>query len=142
MPVGDRLRRLISQRGSEAQLREAALSEGMLSLGEDGLQKVKAGITTPEELLRVVAEVRDAKAVCPSCGLALTPDFVACPGCGERVGGGCPHCHRPLQPSWKFCPYCAESAGKSATAKSPRRLKKKREVRELPAPSNVAEFKK
>jgi general secretion pathway protein E len=57
MTVTDALRRLISQRGSEAQLRDAALAAGMISLGEDGLRKVKAGLTSPKELLRVVTEV-------------------------------------------------------------------------------------
>ena len=58
MVVTDELRRTIAQRGAEARLREAALAAGMISLGEDGLLKVKAGVTTPQELLRVVTEVR------------------------------------------------------------------------------------
>jgi type IV pilus assembly protein PilB len=140
MQVSDKLRRLIAQRGSEAGLRDAALADGMMSLGEDGLMKVKAGVTTPEELLRVVTEVREARTVCPGCGAGVSADFVVCPSCGDRVGGGCPHCHKPLQQGWKFCPYCAKTA--DAPAKKQRgRLREKREVRELPA-GNVAEFKK
>jgi type IV pilus assembly protein PilB len=141
MHVTDKLRRLIAQRGSEAGLRDAALSDGMLSLGEDGLMKVKAGVTTPEELLRVVTEVREARSVCPGCGAGVSADFMVCPSCGDRVGAGCPHCKKPMQPGWKFCPYCAKSAD-SPAKKSPRgRLREKREIRELPA-ANVAEFKK
>ena len=49
MPVTDRLRRLIVQRANEDTMREAALSAGMVNLGEDGLTKVKNGVTTPEE---------------------------------------------------------------------------------------------
>jgi type IV pilus assembly protein PilB len=139
MPVNDKLRRLVAQRGNEAQLRDAAIDAGMISLGEDGLMKVKAGVTTPEELLRVVTEVREAKSECPQCGAGVSPDFVACPSCGYRVGGGCPHCHRPQQAGWKFCPYCAKST--DAARKPPRRLGRKGEIRELPA-ANVAEFKK
>ena len=140
MHVSDKLRRLIAQRGSEAGLRDAALADGMMSLGEDGLMKVKAGVTTPEELLRVVTEVREARTVCPGCGAGVAADFVVCPSCGDRVGGGCPHCHKPMQQGWKFCPYCAKSA--DAPAKKQRgRLREKRELRELPA-ANVAEFKK
>ncbi len=41
----------------------------MVSLGEDGLAKVKSGITTPEELLRVVTEVREVRTLCTSCGV-------------------------------------------------------------------------
>jgi type IV pilus assembly protein PilB len=141
MHVSDKLRRLIAQRGSEAGLRDAALSDGMISLGEDGLMKVKAGVTTPEELLRVVTEVRETRSVCPGCGVGVAADFVVCPACGHRVGGGCPHCHKPMQPGWKFCPYCAKNADAPAKKPSRGRLRDKREIRELPA-ANVAEFKK
>jgi len=37
----------------EFDLRHAATEKGMRSLGEDGLQKVAAGMTTVEELMRV-----------------------------------------------------------------------------------------
>ena len=143
MTVTDGLRRLITQRGAEAQLRDAALACGMLSLGEDGLLKVKAGMTTPQELLRVVTEVRQTRALCPGCGAQVAPDYTACPACGHRVGGGCPHCHRPIQPEWKFCPYCAKSTSMGGSKKGPSRgLGTGRAVPELPAARNVAEFKK
>ena len=141
MHVSDKLRRLIAQKGSEAQLRDAAIGGGMISLGEDGLLKVKAGVTTPEELLRVVTEVREARAVCPECGAGVSPDFAACPSCGHRVGGGCPHCHRPVQSGWKFCPYCAKST-ETVPGRRTKTLRDQRPMRELPAATNVAEFKK
>jgi hypothetical protein len=141
MGVTDKLRRLIAQKGSEAQIRESALAGGMISLGDDGLMKVKAGVTTPEELLRVVTEVRDARSLCPSCGLGVSPDFVACPGCGHRVGGGCPHCNKPLQAGWRFCPYCAKNTEAAPKKTAQRRMRTARPVRELPI-GNVAEFKK
>jgi type IV pilus assembly protein PilB len=142
MHVSDKLRRMIAQRGSEAALRDAALASGMTSLGEDGLLKVKAGVTTPEELLRVVTEVREARSLCPGCGAGVSPDFHACPACGHRVGGGCPHCHKPIQIGWKFCPYCAKSTEMSRSKTNQRRLRNHRDLPELPPASNVAEFKK
>ena len=143
MPVTDKLRRMIAQKGSEAQLRDSAVSGGMISLGEDGLLKVKAGVTTPEELLRVVTEVREARAACPECGASVSPDFAACPSCGHRVGGGCPHCHRPIQNGWKFCPYCAKSTETASPGRrGSKKLREQRQMRELPAATNVAEFKK
>lgn len=144
MSVTDELRRHIALKGSEAALRDAALAAGMISLGEDGLLKVKEGVTTPQELLRVVTEVRETKAVCSACGALLARDFVACPVCGHSVGRGCPHCGRPMQAAWKFCPYCAKGAA-AALAPAERRSRKlapKNAVPELPVASNVTEFKK
>ncbi len=143
MRVTDKLRRLISARVPEDQIREAALASGMISLGEDGLAKVKSGVTTPEELLRVVTEVRELRTLCSGCGSAVGVDFLACPQCGKRLSGGCPHCGRALQPGWSFCPYCARS---TESKKSTKRLRERDgretpERRELP-PANVAEFKK
>jgi type IV pilus assembly protein PilB len=141
MRVTDKLRRLIASRAPEEQVRDAAIAGGMVSLGEDGLAKVKSGITTAEELLRVVAEVREMRTLCPGCGSAVGVDFKACPQCGKRIGGGCPHCGRALQPGWQFCPYCARS---TESRKVPKRLRDRETGdarRELP-PGNLAEFKK
>ena len=143
MRVNDKLRRLIASRAVEDQIREAAIASGMITLGEDGLAKVKSGVTTPEELLRVITEVRQMRTMCGGCGTAVGLDFLACPACGKRLAQGCPHCGRSLQPGWQFCPYCARST--SEARRDPRRLRQRdgREHgrRELPA-GNVAEFKK
>ena len=143
MKVTDKLRRLITMKSTEDVLREAAVSGGMITLGEDGLAKVKSGITTPEELLRVVTEVREMRTLCSGCGSAVGVDFNACPQCGKRVGGGCPHCGRAMQPGWNFCPYCARSTNE-VKPRGPKRLRDqdvRAGRRELPA-ANVAEFKK
>jgi len=142
MKVTDKLRRLIAARVPEDQIREAALAGGMISLGEDGLAKVKSGVTTPEELLRVVTEVREVRTLCSGCGAAVGVDFMACPQCGKRLSGGCPHCGRALQPGWNFCPYCS----RSTEARRPSRRLRERDLKEAPVrelpPANVAEFKK
>jgi type IV pilus assembly protein PilB len=140
MKITDRLRRMIAQRASEDAIREVAQSTGMLTLGDDALAKVKAGVTTAEELLRVVTEVREMRSVCPGCSGPVALDFVACPACGRRLSGACPGCSRSLQPGWTFCPYCA----RGTEARADRRLRERRVARELPAASgsNVTEFKK
>jgi type IV pilus assembly protein PilB len=139
MRVSDRVRRLIAQRAGEDMVREAAVSSGLTTLGEDGLAKVKAGITTAEELLRVVTEVREIRTLCPSCGGAVAVDFVACPQCGHRVSGGCASCGRAIQAGWSFCPYCANSA--AATLSKGQRKRMREEQRRLQRlPSNVAAF--
>ncbi len=136
MRVTDKVRRLIAQKAGEDLTREAAVEAGMISLGEDGLAKVKAGITTAEELLRVVTEVREMRTLCPNCSGAIALDFNACPHCGQRLGGGCPKCGRALQSGWSFCPFCAST---TSQGKSKKKLREQRTL-ELPA-SNVTEFK-
>jgi len=140
MRVTERVRRMIAQRAGEDTIREAALASGMLSLGEDGLAKVKAGVTTPEELLRVVTEVREMRTLCGGCGNAVAIDFVACPSCGHKLQNTCTKCNRTLQPGWNFCPYCASSSEPKPARKS-KRLKAG-ESSDLPAPTRVTEFKK
>ncbi|MDQ3069352.1 MAG: Flp pilus assembly complex ATPase component TadA [Acidobacteriota bacterium] len=138
MRVNERVRRMIAQRVGEDTIRETALSTGMLSLGEDGLAKVKAGVTTPEELLRVVTEVREMRTLCGGCGSAVAIDFVACPSCGHRLQQSCPRCNRTLQPGWNFCPYCASSSEPKPAKKS----KRLRAADTTELPSRVTEFKK
>jgi type IV pilus assembly protein PilB len=144
MRVTDKVRRLIASRSPEDQIREAAQEAGMNTLGDDALTKVKAGLTTAEELLRVITEVKEMRTLCPACAGTIALDFTACPHCGKHLNGACPTCNRVLQPGWQFCPYCARSTEQSerpSERPSERRLKARKATRELPA-SNVAEFKK
>ena len=55
MPITPALRELILDRASTAEIRRKAISEGMLTLRDDGLVKVQKGITTVEEVLRETA---------------------------------------------------------------------------------------
>jgi general secretion pathway protein E len=52
----DAQRALIHSRASEADLRAAALRAGMVPMREDGARLVEAGVTSPEELLRVTRD--------------------------------------------------------------------------------------
>jgi type II secretory ATPase GspE/PulE/Tfp pilus assembly ATPase PilB-like protein len=56
MPISQELRRIIVAKDGGAALRAAAEAAGMSSLVEDGASKVKAGVTTAEEILRVAGE--------------------------------------------------------------------------------------
>jgi type IV pilus assembly protein PilB len=140
MRVSEKVRRLIAQRAGEDMIREAAVAAGMISLGEDGLAKIKSGVTTTDELLRVVTEVREIRTLCPSCGGVVAVDFNACPHCGHRLNEGCGKCGRALQAGWAFCPFCASSATNEMTRGQKRKLREESRRLELPA-SNVTEFK-
>ncbi|MFH2137504.1 MAG: ATPase, T2SS/T4P/T4SS family [Candidatus Omnitrophota bacterium] len=50
------IRQMMMKRASSEEIRIAALKKGMRSLRESGLEKVKAGITSEEEVLRVTQE--------------------------------------------------------------------------------------
>ncbi len=52
--VTEKIRQLIIQKQDSATIRKAAMSEGMTTLLEDGLSKVSKGVTTLEEVLRVI----------------------------------------------------------------------------------------
>ena len=54
--VRDQVREAILRRASGSELMQVALAQGMRRLREDGIQKVRQGITTLEEVLRVTAE--------------------------------------------------------------------------------------
>jgi len=53
--VTPRLRELISEETSQKRLREAAIKDGMRPLRLSGALKVAAGVTTPEEVVRVLS---------------------------------------------------------------------------------------
>jgi type IV pilus assembly protein PilB len=53
MPMSDEIRSLIIQRASAAAVGKVAMEQGMRHLRDDGLDKVKQGITTVEEVVRV-----------------------------------------------------------------------------------------
>ena len=55
MAMSPALRRMILQEASTADLQAQAISEGMLTLRMDGMQKVARGITTMEEVLKETA---------------------------------------------------------------------------------------
>ena len=52
-PMSDRLKKLVTDKAADAELRQAAIREGMTTLNEDAWQKVKNGLTTVEEARRV-----------------------------------------------------------------------------------------
>ncbi|WP_291490536.1 type IV-A pilus assembly ATPase PilB [Desulfurella sp.] len=53
LPITDEIREMIINGKPENDIRQKALEQGMLTLKQDGLQKVKQGVTTLEEVLSV-----------------------------------------------------------------------------------------
>jgi type IV pilus assembly protein PilB len=57
---------------------------GMRLMQQDALEKVIKGITSVEEVSRVVPVHSDGFAVCPNCRRKITPTFQFCPHCGTE----------------------------------------------------------
>jgi type IV pilus assembly protein PilB len=55
MALSPELRRLILRGGSVAEIRDLAVTEGMLTLRMDGMKKVERGVTTLEEVVKETA---------------------------------------------------------------------------------------
>jgi type II secretory ATPase GspE/PulE/Tfp pilus assembly ATPase PilB-like protein len=53
--MSPKLRKMILDRASSAELKACAIEEGMLTLRRDGLRKMVLGDTTPDEVLRETA---------------------------------------------------------------------------------------
>jgi type IV pilus assembly protein PilB len=56
MEVSDAIRKAINQKEDAETIRQIAVSEGMKTMNQDALQKVKEGITTIEEVIRTTKE--------------------------------------------------------------------------------------
>ena len=56
MPIDPRIRQLIVARSMDSEIEAYAISQGMLTLRQDAIQKLKKGITTVDEVLRVTVE--------------------------------------------------------------------------------------
>jgi type II secretory ATPase GspE/PulE/Tfp pilus assembly ATPase PilB-like protein len=54
LPIDHHIRSLIIKRSPSAQIRQSAISKGMRSLWQIGWQKVQAGVTSLDELIRVL----------------------------------------------------------------------------------------
>ena len=56
MPVSEEIGRIIMEGGNVMQIKETAAREGVWSLRQAGLKKVRDGITTLEEINRVTVD--------------------------------------------------------------------------------------
>ena len=54
LTMNEEIADLVVRRAPVADIRDAAKANGMLELREDGLLKVLEGMTTPDEVMRVV----------------------------------------------------------------------------------------
>jgi type IV pilus assembly protein PilB len=80
----DLIRSRIRSAGSPDELRALARSSGMKTMQEDALEKVRDGLTTMQEILRVVPFDQSNASCCQDCGQMLAETFLFCPYCGSK----------------------------------------------------------
>ena len=56
----------------------------MRLMQEDAMEKIHAGLTTLDEILRVVPIENAAHPECPKCSERILPMFKYCPHCGTK----------------------------------------------------------
>ena len=120
LPLTPEVQDAIGQRAPDSTMQKVARAAGMRLLVEDAKDKIKAGVTTVEEVLRVV-HLRDIVPVpCPSCKAMVQPNFAACPYCLAALRQVCGGCGAEMKKDWKICPFCnhATEAGPDTAAPS------------------------
>ncbi len=106
MIMSPKVRELLHSAASVDTMREAAMALGMTTLGIRGLDKIEAGITSVEEVLKAVHQKEELTTICSNCGKAVSLDFKDCPYCKKPLVPTCSSCKRIVQPDWVVCPYC------------------------------------
>jgi type II secretory ATPase GspE/PulE/Tfp pilus assembly ATPase PilB-like protein len=80
--LDEQIRSALRTEFRDDEIRNLARSGGMKLMQEDALEKVKNGVTTLEEVLRVVPFEQTSITRCRNCGKGLAPTFLFCPYCG------------------------------------------------------------
>jgi type IV pilus assembly protein PilB len=84
--LDDVIKDAISAGSRDDQIRSLVRSLGMKFMEQDALEKVTAGVTTLEEVMRVVPfDDLSSSSRCSQCRKYLVPAFVFCPYCGAAV---------------------------------------------------------
>jgi type II secretory ATPase GspE/PulE/Tfp pilus assembly ATPase PilB-like protein len=91
--VDESIRNVIRNGGNVGQMRETSRAGGMRLLQEDAVAKVLNGLTTLEEILRVVPMRSAARLECSNCKSHILSAYHFCPTCGtpcssRTVDGG------------------------------------------------------
>ncbi len=106
LPFTQKVRELTSNDASEANIMQVAVAEGMQTLAQASIDKAMKGVTSIDEVVKVIQMEDESGSLCSECSAFLGPEFVACPQCGKKVIDTCPSCKKTVDPVWRFCPYC------------------------------------
>jgi type II secretory ATPase GspE/PulE/Tfp pilus assembly ATPase PilB-like protein len=82
LPFNDALRQSVRSGNHNDEMRILARQSGIKFMQDYALDLVREGLTTIEEVQRVVAFGQVSAEACKSCARELSPNFVFCPFCG------------------------------------------------------------
>lgn len=82
--LDDHIRQAIRNDARDEVLRDYATSSGMRLMIDDAISKVLQGVTTVNEVLRVVPHTKRLVPFCTHCRSTLNPSFRFCPVCGTE----------------------------------------------------------
>jgi type IV pilus assembly protein PilB len=85
LTVDDEIRSLLQNEGKADDLRDAAATCGMRFLSDVAIEKARQGLTSLDEVFRVVPFRDHSSAACSNCGRHLVTGFLFCPSCGARI---------------------------------------------------------
>jgi len=117
VPVTPAVGKLIEGQASESAIRQQARVQGCRTLFEDATAKLLAGLTTVDEVLRVVQLSEGNR--CPSCRAEVADEFSVCPHCSTTLRLMCVGCNKPLTAGWVSCPYCGAPPPRARAAQPP-----------------------
>jgi type IV pilus assembly protein PilB len=107
LEVSDIVREQIITQVSERTIAHIAETAGSQSLERAGVDLALSGITTAEEVVRVVHPGERPRLTCPGCGAEAQPEFVVCPFCHTEITtNACRSCGKELMAGWMACPFC------------------------------------
>ena len=109
---------MIHQDATEPELLHAVRLTGMTTLLDDALNKVRDGITTCDEVLRVFGPQNMARIRCTYCGGLMEQRYTYCPYCGRELINLCRECGQLMTKDWRHCPKCGTAAADTSTPTS------------------------
>jgi type IV pilus assembly protein PilB len=80
--VDDAVRQQIRAGGHPEEIRGAARASGFRTIQEDAIEKIRSGVTTLEEVQRVIALETVSSTLCAGCAREVPAAFHFCPSCG------------------------------------------------------------
>lgn len=110
LSVTEEVREAITQPGlGHMEMQRKAEQAGMRGILEDAGRKVSEGVTTSQEVQRVLGDAPGGVRPCVRCGASGPSTGLGCHQCGWARHPSCA-CGQILLRDWRFCPGCLRRA--------------------------------